>query len=312
MKTMTHIGNTLLAALLACGLVGCGSSETNNGTGGSGSGAGSTTTPSGGSGGGAGGTTTSSSGGGGGTTTASGGSTGGSGSTTTPSGGSGGSSSTSTASTDGKLCPTPQALITDFTYTPGSGTTQVHFGNSTTLGGGEYVYGGLTDAPLVSDMSNSNWHITGSVGDYSGFGLYFDNCSRIDASAFKGISFKISSTVISDGITFGVDTLDNTITADWINVHGGNSTGPGRCTPPADSSLNQYSQSTCANATASIPVTATPTVQQVLWSDFTGGKPNANIEKPGEIIGIHWNFTWNGAGTPYEVDLTLDELSFIP
>jgi hypothetical protein len=280
MKTMTHTGNTLLAALLACGLVGCTGSETNNGTGGSGGGAGGTTAPSGGSGGGA--------------------------------GGSGGSSSTGTASTDGKLCPAPQALITDFTYTPGSDATQVHFGSSTTLSGGEYVYSGLSDPPLVSDMSNSNWHITGSVGDYSGFGLYFDNCSRIDASAFKGISFKVSSTVISDGITFGVDTLDNTITADWINSHGGSSTGPGRCTPPADPSLNQYSQSTCANATASIPVTATPTVQQVLWSDFTGGKPDAKIEKPAEIIGIHWSFTWTGAGTPYAVDLTLDDLSFIP
>jgi hypothetical protein len=280
MKTMTRTGTTLLAALLACGLVGCAGSETNNGTGGSGGGAGGTTPPSGGSGGGA--------------------------------GGSGGSSSTGTASTDGKLCPAPQALITDFTYTPGSDTTQVHFGNSTTLSGGEYVYGGLTGAPLVSDMSNSNWHITGSVGDYSGFGLYFDSCSRIDASAFKGISFKVSSTVISDGITFGVDTLDNTITADWINSHGGSSTGPGRCTPPADPSLNQYSQSTCANAAASIPVTATPTVQQVLWSDFTGGKPDANIAKPAEIIGIHWSFPWTGAGTPYAVDLTLDDLSFIP
>lgn len=276
MKTMTRTGNSLLAALLACGMVGCGSSETTNGTGGSGGGVGGTTTHSGGS------------------------------------GGSGGSSSTGTASTDGKLCPAPQALITDFTYTPGSDTTQVHFGNSTTLGGGEYVYGGLTGAPLVSDMSNSNWHITGSVGDYSGFGLYFDSCSRIDASAFKGISFKVSSTVISDGITFGVDTLDNTITADWINSHGGSSTGPGRCTPPADPTLNQYSQSTCANATASIRVTATPTVQQVLWSDFTYGKPDANIEKPAEIISIHWNFPWTGAGTPYAVDLTLDDLSFIP
>lgn len=275
MKTMTRTGNTLLAALLACGLVGCGSSETNNGTGGSGGGAGGTTTPS---------------------------------------GGSGGSSSTGTASTDGKLCPAPQALITDFTYTPGSDTTQVHFGNSTTLSGGEYVYGGepAPGPPLVSDMSNSNWHITGSVGTYSGFGLYFDSCSRIDASAFKGISFKVSSAVISDGITFGVDTLDNTITADWINSHGDSSTGPGRCTPPADPTLNQYTQSTCTNATASIPVTATPIVQQVLWGDFTRGKPDANIEKPAEIVGIHWNFPWTGAGTPYTVDLTLDDLSFIP
>jgi hypothetical protein len=274
MKTMTRIGNTFLAALWACGLVACGSSQTTSGAGGNGGGAGGTTKPT---------------------------------------GGSGGSSSTSTALADGKLCPAPPALITDFTYTSGSDSTQVHFGNSAVLGGGEYLYGGLSGAPLVSDMSGSNWHITGTVGDYSGFGLYFDNCNRVDASAFKGISFKVSGTVSTDSmITFGVDTLDNTIAADWINSHGGSSSSPGRCTPPADSTLNQYSQSTCTNATASIPVTATPTVQQVLWSDFSGGKPDATIAKPAEIVGIHWSFTWTGAGTPYAVDLILDDISFIP
>jgi hypothetical protein len=239
------------------------------------------------------------------------------GGTTAPAGtgGAGTAGTTGAVSTDGKLCLGPtQALITDFTYSSGTDTTQVHFGDSTTLGGGEYVYpapGGSSSYPLTSDMSASNWHISGTVGDYSGFGFYFDNCSRIDASAYKGISLKISGDAGSGGITFGVDTLDDSITASWLNSHGSTgATNPGRCNPPADSTLNQYSQSACANPTASIPVTATPVTQTVLWTDFSGGKPESNV-KASDIIGIHWNFPWSGTGAPYPVDITLDDLSFI-
>ncbi len=279
MKTSIRVGSTFLAALLASGLVACGSSNTpSGGTGGSGGVGGGTTAPAG---------------------------TGG---------------TTDAASTDGKLClGTTQALITDFTYAGGTAdTTQVHFGDSTTLGGSEYVYPTGTDSyPLTSDMSANTWHISGTVGTYSGFGLYFDNCSRIDASAYQGISLKISGTVEQDGmVTFGVDTLDDTIAASWLNSHGSTgATNPGRCNPPADSTLNQYSQSACANPTASIPVTTIPTVQSILWTDFTGGKPESDV-KPGDIIGIHWFFpNPPGAGTAspttYNVDITLDDLSFI-
>jgi hypothetical protein len=161
-------------------------------------------------------------------------------------------------------------------------------------------------------MSASNWHISGTVGTYSGFGLYFNGCSRIDASAYKGISLKISGDAGPyGGVTFGVDTLDDSITATWLNSHGSTgATNPGRCNPPADPTLNQWSQSACANPTASIPVTATPTVQSIMWADFSGGKPESDV-KPGDIISIHWYLTWSDAGSPYPVDITIDDLSFI-
>jgi hypothetical protein len=275
MNTRIRVGNTLLTAFLACGLVACSSQETHSGgTGGSGGVGGGTTAPAG-------------------------------------TGGAGTAGTTGAVSTDGKLCLGPtQALITDFTYAGGTDTTQVHFGDSTTLGGGEYVYPTGTDSyPLTSDMSASNWHISGTVGTYSGFGLYFDNCSRIDASAYTGISLKISGDAGPyGGVTFGVDTLEDSITAAWLNSHGSTgATNPGRCTPPADPTLNQWSQSACANPTASIPVTATPVTQTVLWTDFSGGKPSD--VNPGDIIGIHWVFTWGG--TPYPVDITIDDLSFV-
>ena len=266
MNTSIRVGNTLLTALLACGLVACTSQSTNSG-------------------------------GTGGTTPA------GTGGTTAGTGGAGAAGTTGTVSADGKLCPAPAgALITDFT--PGSGeTTQVHFGNSTTFAGGEYIYpavGSTSSYPLTSDVTGGDWHISGTVGDYSGFGLYFDNCTTVDASAYKGISFKVSGDAGSyGGITFGVDTLNDSISAAWLNSHDDKNattpaTNPGRCTPSADPTLNQYSQTVCANSTASIPVTAAPVTQTILWADFTGGKPKP--VEPAEITGIHWIFTWNDGG----------------
>jgi hypothetical protein len=52
-----------------------------------------------------------------------------------------------------------------------------------------------------------------------------------------------------------------------------------------------------------------------LWTDFSGGKPETGV-KPSDIISIHWFFPnpdgiTSGSPTPYKVDLTLDDLSFI-
>jgi hypothetical protein len=280
-----------VSALLAVGLLGCSSGSNEGGAGGSGTGGGTTA-------GGAGGSS-----GTGGTTSA---------------GGSGGGTTTTPTGTDGKLCPPPaQALITDFTHDPSADATQVHFGGTGSLAGGEYVYPTSGTYPLTSDMTGNSWHISGDAGDYSGFGLYFDNCSRIDASAYKGISFKVSGVVEQGGgITFQIDTLNDTIAATWLKSHGGSPTdgAPGRCLPP-DSAPNQWAQTACANPTQSIPVTDTPTVQTILWGDFAGGAPEASVTAS-DIVAIHWVFpNPSGVGTssvtPYKIDVTLDDLSFV-
>ncbi len=178
---------------------------------------------------------------------------------------------------EGTLCPPPgQALITDFTYTAPDGgsanATQVRFGSTMKLMGGEYVYPTSGSYPLTSDVSQSNWHITGTVGDWSGFGLYFDGCNRVDASTYQGISFTISGSIgQTNQVALGVSTLNDSIAATWINTHGGNSSGPGRCIPT--SGTGQYSEQGCSNPSKTIPVTATPTKVSVLWTDFTGGSP---------------------------------------
>jgi hypothetical protein len=211
---------------------------------------------------------------------------------------------------DGTLCPLPAApLITDFTYAPLDGgttdATGVHFGSYGSLSGGEYVY----PAAITSDVSLSQWHISGTVGTYSGFGLYFDGCNRVDASKYKGISFKISGSMGGNQLTLGVSTLNDALAAGWINTHGGNSTDPGRCIPISGS--GQYSEQGCSTPTKTIAVTSTETVVNVLWSDFTGGAPEASVVTPAEITSISWTLPWSG-GTPYPVDIVIDDLSFIP
>jgi hypothetical protein len=219
---------------------------------------------------------------------------------------------------DGVLCPRPaQALITDFTYVPGSPGTPaaVHFGDGTTLSGTEYVYPDSGAWLVTSDVTGNNWHITGNVGDYSGFGIVFDNCSRLDASAYRGISFTISGSVPQGSfVTMGVSTLNDTLAASWLNAHGDQSVGPGRCIPTAGT--NRYTQSSCLDPTTIVPITSLPILQTILWSDFTGGRPEAAVTAS-DILAIYWYFpapagAGTAAPTSYVADIVLDNLAFVP
>jgi hypothetical protein len=258
---------------------------------------------------------TAGSGGAGGTIPGSAGNPGGSGGSR--SGGAGGTGTASATSAAGVLCPLPaQALITDFTYAPVEAgvadTAFVHFGGPTTLAGGEYLYPTSGSSPLTSDVTNNNWHISGMVGDYSGFGLYFDGCTRVDASAYHGMSFTISgSEAQGDQVALGIGTVNNGVAASWL-IANGDATAkpgdPGRCIP---ASGNRYYHPGCLDATKTIPVTATPTVQKVLWGDFAGGQPEPSVT-PSDIISIYWSIPWTATSSPYPVDIVLDDLQFIP
>ena len=225
------------------------------------------------------------------------------GGTTTPTGGATGGL--------GTLCPAPKELLSDFTYTPSdAGPVDPRIGTSGSLEGGGSYYPNSGAHALTSDLSQDNWHLTGTVGDYSGFGLYFYLCDRIDASAFSGISFTVSGNVPS--ITFGIGTVDNTPTGEWMLTTGGKTTAKatdsGRCTP---SSGTQYYHPGCTDNTTQIPVTATPTTQTVAWGALSGGAPSTSVN-PAEITTIYWFFPWSDQMAPYELDFTIDDLKFIP
>jgi hypothetical protein len=279
MNSKLRIESMLVAALLLCGLGACTTSEAKGGNGGSGV----------------------------------------VGGTTVPPGGTGGSmavaGSTGTSATDGIACPpvSPAPLITDFTYAPSDAgmpdPTQARFGGSGTWQGGTAVWTNSA-TPFTSDVTQGNWHITGTVDNYSGFNLYFDNCNHIDASAYKGIKFTISGSLGGGTLRMGVGTLNDAVAASWLIANGdtaAKATDAGRCVPKTGT--GKYSQTDCKDPEAAIAVTATPTPVTLAWGDFTGGKPVPNVE-PTDIISIYWYFVWST--TSYPVDITIDDLSFVP
>jgi hypothetical protein len=215
----------------------------------------------------------------------------------------------------GTLCPPPQQVITDFTYAAldaGTSTSEPRFGSPGTLQGGVSYYPNAGSYPLTVDVTKGNFHITGTVGDYSGFGLYFENCNRVDASSFQGISFAISGSVQGSALTFGMGTVGDTPSAAWLRDVGGKVTATptdaGRCIP---TSGNQYYHPGCVDPLVQISATPSPSVRNVLWSDFTGGAPEASVT-PSEIVSIYWYFPWSSGATPYPLDLVIDDLQFIP
>jgi hypothetical protein len=245
----------------------------------------------------------------------------------TNSGGSAGGASEYTSDSGfatGMACPPiQQALLTDFTLPPGAADagappTGASFGDfSTTFSGSSFVYPGEGAYAVHSDVSAGNWHLTGTLGNYSGFGLTFNNCYRVDASLYKGISFTVQGNVpMGNSITFNVGTAADDVAAVWLNRNAVPLPNPllapnaGRCVP----AMGQY-DGTCGSPTHAVPVTAQVTTIQVLWADLAGGRPAASVD-PKEITNISWNFpppAGAGTSTPvtYDVDLTIDDLRFI-
>jgi hypothetical protein len=154
-----------------------------------------------------------------------------------------------------------------------------------------------TDFP-IAQTTNGDWHVTGTVGDWSGFGLWFGACT-VDMSAYRGVSFEISGNVGSSGsVTLVVPTgPDSTPNACQTNV--GSCTGGTSCKGPSK--------------TIAIPATpGTPIV--VLWSDLVGGNPVASPD-PSQILGLLWTFDWTDWGgvksSPYPVDVTVGSISLV-
>jgi hypothetical protein len=230
-------------------------------------------------------------------------------------------------------CPTPKAaLITDFS-TPNADGKSLSFGNYT-----DEFSGALFQYPetLVADYSKGDWHITGTVNNYAGVGATLmvnvpnpadatmpvaTVCTKFDASAYKGISFKVSGTVPGgesmNTLYVWVSTAANDIASAWKNAHKDPPTEPdehnfGRCIP---ASSNQY-DGTCQNAEKAFPVSATPTTVTVLWTDMAAlGKPTMGLA-PHELVAFGFrlpNPTAVGmpAVVPYEVDITIDDLKFV-
>ena len=196
-----------------------------------------------------------------------------------------------------------------------------------TYGGGTFEYPGPTSGAtcdqaihLCPNFDGKNWHIKGTVHDYSGFGVYFKPGSVWDVSMFTGLSFDISGTFtvaanIDAGsapaaqVTLNVTDLPHEV--DSAHTANGRLTC-GTCVPSAG---NEYDGS-CVAPTTVITLTSTPTPTMLHWMDISGGRrpPNFTGESPNpmKISHISWVLPWNGPGsTPYTVDIVIDNLKYL-
>jgi hypothetical protein len=200
------------------------------------------------------------------------------------------------------------ASILDFD-TVTAGATQAMFGAfGVTFSGGTYQYpasSGPADAGnfgLTSDFSGGNWHITGVVGTYSGFGLYL--ACKSNVAAFTGLAFDIRGTfAVSDatadaaapeprlfmGVATPADEPDS--------AHASNPPTWGTCT------------TNCVAPSRVVLFGSTQTTVTTPWTTFTGGLP-VDSPNPAEILSIFFSFPWSNGAFWYSVDLTIDNIRF--
>jgi len=189
------------------------------------------------------------------------------------------------------------ALILDFsTFNPTS--NQAMFGVfGTSFAGGTYQYPGA----ITSNFTAGNWHIVGTVMDYSGFGLYLSCKSNL--AGFTGIQMDVSGTFTTSGVDDG-------------------GISPARVTmgmsQPADELATAFSamptwgtcSANCSSPTRDVLLPPTTMTVTMPWTSFAGGTPVGALD-PAAITGIFFVFPWSGASTAqYTVDVTIDNVRF--
>jgi hypothetical protein len=145
--------------------------------------------------------------------------------------------------------------------------------------------------PITRTDVEGELHVTGTVGTYSGFGVWLGQCI-VDMSDSTGVSFKIGGTTGSGMLKFSVNTNSNQAPDMCL-------TGKGTC--------NVDTAGACTPNSVSIAIPATPTVITVPWTDLMGGSPSATVN-PEEVLQFQWDFDWSDTMTPYEIDVTVDDV----
>jgi hypothetical protein len=189
------------------------------------------------------------------------------------------------------------ATILNFN-TPPTDPAQAQFGDFTTMfSGGTFQY----PAAITSNFTGGNWHITGTVMDYSGFGIYI-SC-KTNVAGFTGLQMDVSGNFTSNGVD------DAAVPAARVTMG---------ISQPADQLDTAHSTEvtwgTCvANCNApsrNIMLPATTTTMMLPWTSFVGGTPVGPLD-PTAILGFYFVLPWSGASTSqYNVDITIDNLMF--
>jgi hypothetical protein len=168
---------------------------------------------------------------------------------------------------------------------------------------GSFAYPGIPEActgeptpeyPITRADAEGELSVTGTVGTYSGFGVWLGQC-MVDMSAYSGVSFRIGGTTGSGMLKFSVLTNANSTPVMCL-------TGKGTC--------DVATAGACTPASMTISVPETPEVVTVEWADLTGGSPEAAVD-PSQVLQLQWDFDWMDGMTPYEVNVTVDDVVLV-
>jgi hypothetical protein len=206
-------------------------------------------------------------------------------------GGSAGSGGSGGASSACKGTKPTMALITGFEDAVADPMSAGSFKFTIGTPGGTYVY---PKPNFTTDVAAKALNVKGNVKDYSGFGVYFNDCTNASGAGATGVSFNIKGNVGTGGMLgFRIQTNGNTPMAN----------GKGTC--PAAATYEE-----CHAGEFAIPVSAGGAEVSVTWAQIVGGIPNATVTGA-DVVGLEWAFTWAGAtDTPYDVDVTVDDLKW--
>jgi hypothetical protein len=203
--------------------------------------------------------------------------------------GGGGTGGTGGASNACKGTKPAGNLITDFADAAADATNAGQFKWAIGVPGGTYSY---DPGIFTTTLAEGGLNVKGKVAGYHGFGLYLTDCTNAAGAGATGISFKIKGNVGTGGMV-GLRVENNSTTPAMM--------GKGTCPVGAMWEV-------CHPGEFMIPVTATSTEVSVTWDKFMGGVPT--MTNGTEVTGIQWAFAWVEAGTPYDVDVTIDDVKF--
>jgi len=222
----------------------------------------------------------------------------------------------------------PAALISDFSIATGATAPQIFGTWSQSVYGGTFAYPSATATscatpsayPIASAVSGGTWNITGTVGTYSGFGLWW-SCDTgtgttaapayagscvIDASAYTGISFTISGNA---GPASGTATTGSV----GLAVQSAST-----LKPKTDSAGNAANCGTCSattcGSTVTVPVTATSSIVKFTWAQLGITDPNAIAAIGFQLTdpcGLNNGYaTTPCTPTSFAVNIAIDNLQF--
>lgn len=186
-------------------------------------------------------------------------------------------------------------VITNFSATGGWCSTSGKWGTVGNLVGGLFAYNGPGRiAPLVavtSSVADGTMHLKGDVAsaDYAGGGLAFDAC--VNTTTYSGVRFTLGGEAAGCSVQFQLQTYSQQA---MVNRGG------------------------CDLATAScyqfpkIPATLGAT-NTIMWSQLENtGLPSTAAAMAAEIVGLQFQFEASGGTNCMNVDLTIDDVQFVP